>query len=106
MTKHIIVFTTTSSREEANKLSQGLVEQKLAYCVNTIPSIQSTYFWGGKICVDEELLLIIKTQEEKYTELQAWVLENHGYEVPELVAIPIINGSSDYFKCIDDWLKL
>ena len=63
MNGHIVVFTTAGSKEEANKLSRGLVEEKLAYCVNTVPSIQSTYFWEGKLCVDEELLLVITTQE-------------------------------------------
>ena len=65
MKNYITVYTTVSSTEEAKKISCGLVETKLAYCVNTIPSIQSTYLWDGKLCVDDELLLIIKTKEEK-----------------------------------------
>ena len=105
MNGHIIVLTTANSKEEANKLSQGLVQAKLAYCVNTIPSIQSTYYWEGKLCVDEELLLIIKTQGEKFTALKTWVLENHSYDVPEVIAIPITQGSSDYLKCIDNWVE-
>ena len=105
MNGHIVVFTTAGSKEEANKLSRGLVEEKLAYCVNTIPSIQSTYFWDGKLCVDEELLLIIKTKEEKFSMLKDWMLENHSYDIPEVIALPIIQGSSDYLKCIDDWVR-
>ena len=104
MTGHIIVFTTADSKEVANKLSRGLVEEKLAYCVNTIPSVQSTYYWLGKLCVDEELLLVIKTQESKFTALESWIRENHNYEVPELIAFPIVKGSADYLKCIDDWV--
>ena len=104
MNGHIVVFTTAGSKEEANKLSRGLVEEKLAYCVNTVPSIQSTYFWEGKLCVDEELLLVIKTQERKFTAVESWVRKNHSYEIPELIALPIVKGSADYLKCIDDWV--
>ena len=104
MNGHIVVFTTTGSKEEASKLSRGLVEEKLAYCVNTVPSIQSTYFWEGKLCVDEEVLLIVKTQETKYAALELWIHQNHSYDVPELVALPISNASASYLKCIDDWV--
>jgi len=105
MNGHIVVFTTAGSKEEANKLSRGLVEEKLAYCVNTVPSIQSTYFWEGKLCVDEELLLVIKTQESKFTAVESWVRKNHSYEIPELIALSIVKGSADYLKCIDDWTR-
>ena len=104
MKNHIAVFTTVSSKQEAKKISRGLVKNKLAYCVNTIPSIQSTYHWDGKLCVDDELLLIIKTKEEKFSILKDWVIENHSYDIPEVIAIPISHGSSDYLKCIDDWV--
>jgi len=104
MKNHIAVFTTVSSKQEAKKISRGLVKNKLAYCVNTIPSIQSTYHWDGKLCVDDELLLIIKTKEEKFSTLKDWVVENHSYDIPEVIAIPISHGSSDYLKCIDDWV--
>ena len=104
MSRYIVVLTTTGSKEEASRLSQSLVREKLAYCVNTIPSIQSTYYWEGKLCTDEEFLLLIKTHEEKFTALETWVLQNHNYAVPELIAIPITRGSSDYLKCIDDWV--
>ena len=104
MKNYITVYTTVSSREEAKKISSGLVETKLAYCVNTIPSIQSTYLWGGKLCVDDELLLIIKTKEEKFSMLKDWILKNHSYDIPEVIALPIVKGSSDYLKCIDDWV--
>jgi len=104
MKNYITVYTTVSSTEEAKKISCGLVETKLAYCVNTIPSIQSTYLWDGKLCVDDELLLIIKTKEEKFSMLKDWILKNHSYDIPEVIALPIVKGSSDYLKCIDDWV--
>ena len=104
MKNYITVYTTVSSTEEAKKISCGLVETKLAYCVNTIPSIQSTYLWDGKLCVDDELLLIIKTKEEKFSMLKDWILKNHSYDIPEVIALSIVKGSSDYLKCIDDWV--
>ncbi len=104
MNRHIVVLTTAGSKEEADKLSRGLVEGKLAYCVNTVPSVQSTYFWEGKICVDEELLLIIKTQDAKFSDLESWLRQNHSYDVPEIIALPITQGSADYLECIDKWV--
>ena len=100
MNEHIVILTTAGSEEEATKISRGLVEKKLAYCVNTIPSIQSTYYWDGKLCVDDELLLIIKTKEEKFSTVKDWILANHSYDVPEVIALPITQGSSDYLQCI------
>ncbi|MBT3515649.1 MAG: divalent-cation tolerance protein CutA [Nitrospina sp.] len=104
MNEHIVILTTAGSEEEATKISRGLVEKKLAYCVNTIPSIQSTYYWDGKLCVDDELLLIIKTKEEKFSTVKDWILANHSYDVPEVIALPITQGSSDYLQCIDEWI--
>ena len=100
MNGHIVVFTTAGSKEEANKLSRGLVEEKLAYCVNTVPSIQSTYFWEGKLCVDEELLLVIKTQESKFTAMESWVRKNHSYEIPEIIDFELNHTNSKYL----DWI--
>ena len=61
MDEHCVIFITAGSKEEAEKLSRGLVEEKFAFCVNTVPGIQSTYFWEGKVHVDDEILLIVKT---------------------------------------------
>lgn len=105
MDRHIVLLTTTGSKEEADLLSRGLVEKKLAYCVNIIPSIQSTYFWENKLCVDEELLLLIKTHEKKFAKVESWIRKNHSYDIPELIALPIVKGSNDYLKCIDNWVK-
>ena len=102
--QHVMVFVTAGSKEEADKLSRGLVEEKLAFCVNAIPSIQSTYYWEDKLCVDEEILLIVKTRSEKFDALETWVRENHSYDVPEIIALPIVAGSQPYLKSIDDWV--
>ncbi len=104
MADHIVVYITAGSKEEAGKLSGGLVKEKLAFCVNAIPSIQSTYFWEGEMCVDEEILLIVKSRADLFDKLETWVRQNHSYDVPEVIALPIAHGSPPYLKSIDDWV--
>ena len=89
----------------ADTLSRGLVESKLAFCVNTVPGIQSTYHWEGKIHVDEEILLIVKTRKDLYDALESWVKTNHSYDVPEIIALPIERGLPEYLSGIDDWVR-
>ena len=102
--QHVIVYVTAGSREEADKLSRGLVEEKLAFCVTALASVKSTYYWEGKLCEDEEILLIIKTRTSRFDALETWVRKNHSYDVPEVIALPIVKGSHAYLKCIDDWV--
>ena len=102
--QHIIVYVTAGSKKEADALSLGLVEEKLAFCVSALPAVTSTYFWEGKLCMDEEILLIIKTRLSKFDALESWVRNNHSYDVPEVIALPIIKGSQPYLKSIDDWV--
>ncbi len=101
--QYIVVLITVSSPDEAKVLSTGLVKEKLAYCVNQIPGVKSTYFWEGEICVDEEIQLLVKTMAEKYLKLEKWIKANHSYDTPEIIALPIIKGSMEYLKCINDW---
>ena len=105
MDPHIVVLITAGSREEADQLSRGLVEEKLAFCVNSVPGVQSTYYWEDKLCVDAEFLLIAKTRRDRFEELEKWVRANHSYDVPEVIALPIIAGSEPYLKSIDDWIN-
>ena len=104
MSEHYVLFITTGSKEEADKISRGLVEDKLAFCVNAIPGIQSTYYWEDKIHVDEEFLLIVKTRKDRYDALETWVKINHSYEVPEIIALPIEQGLPAYLSGIDGWV--
>lgn len=104
MSEHIVVLITAGSTEEADKLSRGMVEEKLAFCVNSVPSIKSTYYWEGKIHVDQEILLIIKTRNSLFEALESWVRKSHSYSVPEIIALPITKGSQPYLKGIDDWV--
>ena len=104
MNEHCIIYITAGSKEEADKLSRGLVEEKLAFCVNTLPGIQSTYQWEGKIHVDDEILLIVKTRQDRYEALEQWVKQNHSYDVPEIISLPIQTGLPEYVQAIDDWV--
>ena len=104
MSEHFVIFITAGSKEEADKISRGLVESKLAFCVSTLPKVQSTYYWEDKIHVDEEFLLIVKTRQDQYEALETWVKNNHSYEVPEIIALPIEQGLPAYLNGIDDWV--
>ena len=104
MSEHCVIFITAGSKKEADKISRGLVEDKLAFCVSAIPKIQSTYYWEDKIHVDEEFLLIVKTRKDRYDALETWVKINHSYEVPEIIALPIEQGLPAYLSGIDGWV--
>ena len=104
MSEHCVIFITTGSKEEAEKISRGLVESKLAFCVSTLPKVKSTYYWEDKIHVDKEFLLIVKTRQDQYEALEIWVKNNHSYEVPEIIALPIEQGLPAYLNGIDDWV--
>ena len=104
MSEHCVIFITAGSKEEAEKISRGLVESKLAFCVSTLPKFQSTYYWEDKIHVDKEFLLIVKTRQDQYEALETWVKNNHSYEVPEIIALSIEQGLPAYLNGIDDWV--
>jgi periplasmic divalent cation tolerance protein len=96
MREFIVVYVTAGSLDEADRLARVLVEERLAACVNRIGPIQSVYRWQGKLEQSEEQLLIIKTQKELFPALEKRVRELHSYSVPEIVAVPIVDGSQDY----------
>jgi periplasmic divalent cation tolerance protein len=97
----LIVLTTTPSQEEAETLARRLVDSKLAACVQVVPQITSFYFWEGETQKDEEWLLLIKTADEKFAELEAFIEANHSYDVPEIAAVPVEKVSAKYAA----WLK-
>ena len=101
MEDFIVIFVTASSEEEAKKIAQSLVEKRLAACVNIIKDVQSVFRWKGKILDEKELLLIIKTRKKLYKNVEEEVKNLHAYEVPEIIALPIISGSKDYLYWID-----
>ena len=97
----IIVLVTCGSEEEALKIANTLVEEHLAACVNLVSPIRSIYRWEGKIWNEREWLLIIKTQKQRFGELEKKVKSLHSYSVPEIISLPIIEGSTSYLN----WIK-
>ena len=93
----VVVLCTVPDEATAEKLAKGLVDERLAACVNAIPGVKSFYRWHGKIESDAEVKLVIKTRSERFDELAAWISANHPYEVPEIVAIPANRVSEAYF---------
>lgn len=105
MTKsYDIILTTTGSKEEADRLAEMLVSRQLAACVQVI-NIGSTYMWQGKITQEAEFLLLIKTASHLYSEVEKIIVENHSYEIPEIIQIPIGQGLPAYLAWIDENTK-
>jgi periplasmic divalent cation tolerance protein len=99
---YLVVFITTSSCEEARKIADALVEQSKAACVNIVPRVNSIFRWKGKIEEAEESLLVIKTRAKLFPDVVTIVKGFHSYEVPEIIALPIVKGNPDYLKWIDE----
>ena len=93
MTDFIEVRTTTASKEDAESIAGPLVETGLAACVQIIGPINSIYRWKGDIEIEEEFLLLIKTRSTKFPDVRMLIEENHPYEVPEIISIPITGSS-------------
>lgn len=100
-TKYIVIFITASSYEEAHKISESLVSQKKAACVNIVPKVNSIFTWKNKLEDSEESLLIVKTRAKLFQDVVTLVKWLHSYEVPEIIALPIIEGNTDYLEWID-----
>ncbi len=98
----ILVLTTTSNHEEAEKIARKLLEEKLAACINIIDNVDSLFWWKNKIDRAKESLMIIKSRVEKLGKVIKIIRENHSYEVPEIIALPILAGSPDYLSWIDE----
>ena len=101
MTDKIIVFSTCDSEESAGTLARALVERRVAACVNILPAIRSFYWWHDKIQDDDEWMLLIKSTRGKFEELRKAIEELHSYDVPEVVALPIVDGAEPYLE----WLE-
>ena len=99
--KNIIIFITTGSKKEAEVIARDLVGRKLAACVNILPSIESVYRWKGKTHNSKEFLLMAKTKEKLFLEVEKAVKRLHSYECPEIVAFQLSKGSADYMRWIE-----
>ncbi|MEW6007273.1 MAG: divalent-cation tolerance protein CutA [bacterium] len=105
-TKHyILILTTTPTKEEGERIGEILVTEKKAACVSIIPNLSSTFSYEGKIETSSEAQLLIKTKRKLFSDVASLIKANHSYEIPEIIALPIIDGSSSYLKWIDESLK-
>lgn len=102
MTDKIVVLSTCESAEQAGKLARTLVEQRLAACVNILPGMRSVYRWKGAIEDTGEFLLLIKSRRDLFDRLRQAIEKEHSYEVPEVIALPIIEGAANYLE----WLRV
>jgi periplasmic divalent cation tolerance protein len=102
MESFIVVYVTAGSAEEAERIAQTLVGERLAACVNRINSVRSVYRWQGQIEQSDEELLIIKTRKDLFQALEKRVRELHSYSVPEIIALPVVAGSAGYLGWLGD----
>lgn len=100
-TPYSVVFTTVASRTIAHEIAKKLIAERLAACVQMLP-IESIYTWKNEIVEDNEILLLIKTREDRYPELENAILALHPYEVPEIVQVAVDNGLPAYLGWIDE----
>lgn len=98
----IVVFITASNEDDAVKIAKSLVEAKLAGCVNIIKNIRSIYRWEETVEDEPEVLMVAKTRKNLFDNLMKKVKELHSYTVPEIVVLPIVEGSEDYLKWLRD----
>ena len=98
----LLAFSTCPDQAAADRIAANLVSEGLAACVNRLPGVRSTYFWDGRLQDDAEILLIIKTTDRRLPDLVERLKALHPYEVPELVAVPVVDGNEPYL----DWVRM
>ncbi len=101
MTPAIVVLVTVGSEQEAETIATALLEERLAACVNVTSPVRSLYRWEGRIADDREWQLVIKTQARLFEALAARVRTLHSYDLPEIIALPVLAGTTDYV----DWIQ-
>jgi periplasmic divalent cation tolerance protein len=96
------VFTTCPDATTAQTVAQALVNEGLAACVNVLPGVHSIYRWKGETETADEILLLIKTTTDRYSDVERRILALHPYELPEVVAVPIVNGLAPYLAWLEN----
>lgn len=101
MTDKVIVLSTCPSLEEAKRIGRGLVEERLAACVNILGGVESVYRWQGSVQESSEVMLVVKSRRDLLERLRERLANMHSYEVPEAIAIPVVDGLPAYLEWID-----
>ena len=102
---YIIVLVTASSKQEAENIAQRLLEQKLIACANILGPVSSHFHWGGKVAQAEEFLVLMKSRSDLFEKISEAVRKLHSYEVPEILALPVVAGSEAYLAWLGSSLK-
>ena len=102
---YIIVLVTTANKSEAEKISEALLKEKIIACANIISPVTSFFNWQGKVDKCEECLVVMKSRRDLFVELEDQVKKLHSYEVPEVLAFPIVDGSEAYLAWLDSVLR-
>lgn len=105
MTDKIVILVTTGNLRESRRIARRLVQSRLAACVNITQPVRSVYRWEGKVAEDREFLLIIKTSRKRFAEVKSTVLKIHSYTTPEVISLPILEGSESYLAWLDHSVK-
>jgi periplasmic divalent cation tolerance protein len=100
----VVILITTSMDEEAERIANKLLTQRKAACVNIIPKVRSLFWWKGELDSADEAVLIVKTKASLVDQIVSLVREAHSYEVPEVIALPLIGGNRDYLNWMSDEL--
>jgi periplasmic divalent cation tolerance protein len=100
MSEAVVVFCTCGDEDEAKRIARDLVESRLAACVNMLPSIESIYRWQGRVETGREVLLLIKTIAERFSELEQRIIHLHSYDTPEIIAMRVSAGFDKYLAWI------
>lgn len=98
----IVVFVTVPGLRVGSRISKEILTSRLAACVTAIPGVRSMYWWEGKIALAQESMLVVKTTKSRYRRLERKIMELHPYEVPEIIAIPLVGGSAQYIAWVED----
>ena len=101
----VLIFITTSTKKEAEKIANALLNRKKAACVSILPGVNSFFWWQGKIDSASEALLVVKTKSGLLDDIVKLVKKLHSYDVPEIIALPIIGGNEEYLEWINDSVK-
>lgn len=105
MTDKIVVLSTCGSEEEAGRIASLLVERRLAACVNVLPNMRSVYRWKGAVESAAECMLLIKSSRDRFDDLRVALEAAHSYELPEALALTVIDGSPAYLEWLDSSLR-